>query len=105
MNKALYYKFDTFQYEYYVDENFDDIFEYLFEQKYHTKYSRSWYLEEGAWDFYKDFEYKWWHNTFDTYGLYSDFDFTSWLNDKYENEAYAKYKIDYDIEDDEDEIY
>lgn len=99
MNKTLYYTFKdengnslVTDFPYTISENIQDIIEYKFSEKYNIDYNyTTWYLEEGAKEFVKDLEYKWWHNQLDTTELYSfDYKFVNWLKDKYYNEAYEE---------------
>lgn len=73
----------------FVEESFDDVFEYHYEKRYGHKYNpMNWYLDEGAKEMYKEMESLWLSNKIDTFGLYyHDRDFNDFLIDKYSDEA------------------
>lgn len=77
------------EYTYTIDENLNDVIDYMFIQKYNRPYENNlgWYLEDGAKEFVKDIEDKWWHNKLDTYTLYHDYKFLDYLTEKYRDEA------------------
>ena len=77
------------EYTYSVEENLQDILDYLFLTKYGITISDNlgWYLEDGAKEFVKDIENKYWSNTLDTLRIYQDYHFIDFLKDRYENEA------------------
>ena len=64
-----------------VSENFKDVLAYLYKKRYEKEYDElSWYLEDGARDFYSDLENKWLHDEIDTFTLYHDNDFLEFLS-------------------------
>lgn len=101
---------NLYDYSYVVEEKLDDVVDYLFLKKYNKKYKKnlSWCLEEGAVEFVKDIENKWWHNELDTYELYQDSDFINYLKDVYLKDAAREYITENDLtftSDNYDDLY
>jgi len=82
-------KYDTVSFTYDVREELEDVIDYLFIQKYDRPYKSNlgWYLEDGAKEFVKNIEDKYWHNTLDTFTIYHDPKFIEYLTENYREDA------------------
>ena len=85
---TIYY--EDMDFDYSVEQNYEDIFNYEFEKEFGVKYN---YLTEALYPehkhFVKDFESKCNKNQIHYYEYYTthNFDFLDWLKDKYEEDA------------------
>lgn len=83
---------DSGLFDYYVEEELKDIIKYLFLKKYHKAYRElGWWLEDGAKEFVKDIENKYYHNEFDSYELYHNYKFLDFLKELHSDDAMREF--------------
>ena len=69
-----------------VDEDLRMLVAYFYEQHFNKPYNElSWYLEEGAKEFVKEIEDKYWNNEIDSFALSRDESFIDFLSEHYED--------------------
>lgn len=99
MHYTLYYG----NFEFAVEQNYQDILEFEFSKAFGTEYTPYTALQtQEQKDFIKDFNYKWMHNEIHEYDYYTsrNFDFLDWLKAHYEDAAEdAQWVDEYEDED------
>ena len=91
------------EFQYCINENFEDYFEFMFEKKYNIKYrENAWMLEKDAYQYYSELKKKWYEDEEFNQSLYNLYEyneeFKSYLKSKYREDALQEAAKD-DIDD------